>query len=48
MDCPGFSKTHGYGVPSGTAPDDSDDNWAGADFTRVPGPAELEPLDDAA
>jgi hypothetical protein len=50
VDSPGFSKpAHGYGVPFGTAPGDSDENWAGAGFTgAVTGPGELEPVDDAA
>ena len=49
MDSPGFRKpAHGYGAPFGTAPDDTDDTWAGRDYTRVPEAGELEPVDDAA
>jgi hypothetical protein len=49
VDSPGFCKpVHGYGQPFGTAPDDTNDTWAGTDYTRKPEPVELEPVDDAA
>jgi hypothetical protein len=50
VESPGFSKTHGYGAPFGTALGDEDarpepENWAGRGFTVVPVD---EPAEDAA
>jgi len=49
VDAPSYRKpAHGFGQPFGTSPDTSDEDWAGKDFTTVPGPEVLEPVVDAA
>jgi len=45
VDSPGFkAPTHKYGTSFGTAPDTSDEDWAGVGYTVTLAPEELEPV----